>query len=129
MARVLIVDDNQLNLELARDILEMDDFEVEIAESGSEGIEKAKQAIPDLVLMDLRMPEMDGLEAMQIIHNDASTCHIPVVVLTASVMKGEQDRLMAAGFDAFLQKPIDPSKFADEVTSLLNCRSKQLEEQ
>jgi len=129
MAHVLIVDDNQLNLELARDILEMDDFDVEIAESGAEGVEKAKQDIPDLVLMDLRMPEMDGLEAMQIIHNDASTCHIPVVVLTASVMKGEQDRLMEAGFDAFLQKPIDPSSFADEVSGLLNCRKVQEVEQ
>jgi len=129
MARVLIVDDNQLNLELARDVLEMDDFEVEIAESGAEGVDKARESIPDLVLMDLRMPEMDGMEAMQIIHNDASTSHIPVVVLTASVMKGEQDRLMEAGFDAFLQKPIDPSSFADEVTGLLNCRKVQTVEQ
>jgi len=116
---ILIVDDNLLNLELAHDVLELANFDVELAASGMEGVEKARERQPDLVLMDLRMPGMSGLEAMQQLHNDATTRHIPVVVLTASAMKGEQERLMQAGFDGYIQKPIDPSVFADEVSSFL----------
>jgi len=119
MARILIVDDNALNLELAQDVLEMSGFEVKTADSGAEGVAKAREMQPDLVLMDLRMPGMSGREAMRVLHDDAATCHIPVAVLTASAMKGEQKRLLQQGFDAYIQKPIDPSTFADEVRSLL----------
>jgi two-component system cell cycle response regulator DivK len=119
MARILIVDDNELNLELAHDVLELGGFEVETAESGAEGVEKARAAHPDLILMDLRMPGMSGLEAMHTLHDDEATRHIPVAVLTASAMKGEQERLLREGFDAYMQKPIDPSTFADEVRVLL----------
>ncbi|MDQ6955797.1 MAG: response regulator [Mariprofundaceae bacterium] len=119
MPTVLIVDDNLLNLELAADVLELAGFDVMMASSGRESIEKAEQAIPDLVLMDLRMPEMSGLEAMQALHNNQITSNIPVAVLTASAMKGDEERLLQSGFSAYLQKPIDPSRFADQVTELI----------
>jgi CheY-like chemotaxis protein len=120
MAKILIVDDNLLNLELATDVLELADFDVVTACSGKESIEKAKQTLPDLVLMDLRMPEMSGLDAMLALHRNETTSHIPVVVLTASAMKGEAERLINSGFFAYLQKPIDPSCFADQITAFLN---------
>ncbi len=123
MARVLIVDDNLLNLELASDVLELSGMEVATASSGEEGIEKAKIWRPDLVLMDLRMPEMSGLEAMQALRRDDATADIPVAVLTASAMKGDEERLLESGFSAYLQKPIDPSCFAEQVSRLLQSRS------
>jgi len=119
MARILIVDDNELNLELIRDVLELDGFEVDTAISGENGVKKAYAMQPDLVLMDMRMPGMNGVEAMRVLKADASTGHIPVAVLTASAMKGDAERLLAAGFDAYLEKPIDLASFADEVRSLL----------
>lgn len=119
MARILIVDDNELNLELAGDVLALEGFEVDMATSGEDGVKKARAMQPDLVLMDMRMPGMSGLEAMRVLKADAATNHIPVVVLTASAMKGDAKRLLAEGFDAYLQKPIDLASFADEVCSLL----------
>jgi len=122
-ARVLIVDDNLLNLELAADVLELEGFDVITANSGREGVKKAKQYHPDLVLMDLRMPEMSGLEAMEELRGHAETRDIPVVVLTASAMKGDRERLLDSGFYAYLQKPIDPSCFAEQVAALLERRA------
>lgn len=119
MALILIVDDNELNLELACDILELEGFETVTAGSGPEGIEKAKSLMPDLILMDLRMPGMSGLEAMQVLRASDSTHGIPVAVLTASAMKGEEERLLDKGFNAYLQKPIEPSKFGQQVSLLL----------
>jgi len=119
MATILIVDDNLLNLELASDVLEMADFDVITADSGRVAIEKAEQIHPDLILMDLRMPEMSGLEAMLELHRNEVTRDIPVAVLTASAMKGDEEQLLDSGFSAYLQKPIDPSRFADQVAALL----------
>jgi len=119
MATILVVDDNLLNLELAADVLELADFNVITASSGRESIEKAAQAQPDLILMDLRMPEMSGLDAMLELHHNKATCDIPVAVLTASAMKGDEEHLLNSGFFAYLQKPIDPSRFAEQVADLL----------
>jgi two-component system cell cycle response regulator DivK len=119
MALILIVDDNELNLELANDVLELEGFEVVTASSGPESIEKAKSLMPDLILMDMRMPGMSGLDAMLVLRSNDSTRGIPVAVLTASAMKGEEERLLASGFDAYLQKPINPSKFGEQVNLLL----------
>jgi len=121
MRRILIVDDNALNLELARDILELDGFEVETASAGDEGVAMVRRNPPDLVLMDLRMPGISGLEALAILRKDGFD-DLPVVVLTASVMKGEKERLLDMGFNGFLQKPIDAASFSDEVSSFLRKR-------
>ena len=121
MRRILIVDDNALNLELARDVLELDAFEVETASTGEEGVAMVRSNPPDLVLMDLRMPGISGLEALEILRRDGFD-DLPVVVLTASVMKGEKERLIGMGFNGFLQKPIDAGSFADEVSSFLKKR-------
>ena len=75
---------------------------------------------PDLILMDLRMPEMSGLDALQVLRERESTRDIPVAVLTASAMKGDEERLLNSGFSAYLSKPIDPATFGGEVQSLLD---------
>jgi len=118
MPRILIVDDNAMNLELARDVLELDGFDVETADSGEAGVAMVRSGPPDLVLMDLRMNGISGLEALQIIRQDGYH-DLPVVVLTASVMKGEKERLIEMGFDGFMQKPIDAGSFSDEVSLFL----------
>lgn len=116
---VLIVDDNPLNLELACDVLELEGFHVCIVDDGEKSIVTAQQNLPDLILMDLRMPGMSGLEAMHELRKSENTRHIPIVVLTASVMAGEEARLLAEGFDGFMQKPISPATFADEVRAYM----------
>lgn len=118
--KVLIVDDNELNLELAADVLEMEGFDVRTATSGAEGIRMAEAWHPDMILMDLRMPEMSGLDALQVLRERESTRDIPVAVLTASAMKGDEERLLNSGFSAYLSKPIDPATFGGEVQSLLD---------
>lgn len=117
--KILIVDDNPLNLELACDVLELEGFHVTLVDSGEESIIVSQQNLPDLILMDLRMPGMSGIDALHGIRKHAITQNIPVVVLTASVMAGEKDRLLAEGFDGFMQKPISPATFADEVRAFL----------
>lgn len=119
MARVLVVDDNPLNVELAADALELDGFEVLLAEGGEEGVARALETGPDLVLMDMRMPGMNGLEAMRELRRHEKTCDIPVVALTASAMKGDRERLLKEGFDGYLEKPIDLETFSDDVRSFL----------
>lgn len=116
---ILIVDDNPLNLELACDVLELEGFHVSLVDSGEKSIAHARKKIPDLILMDLRMPGMSGLDALHELRKHATTKDIPIVVLTASVMSGEEDRLLAEGFDGFMQKPISPASFGDEVRAFL----------
>jgi len=116
---VLIVDDNPLNLELAADLLELASWDVRTAESGAMAIAQARSNPPDLILMDMRMPGMSGLEALLELRNWDETRDVPIVVLTASVMLGEKERLLQAGFDGFMQKPISVASFAEEVGSYL----------
>jgi len=115
MSKILVVDDNELNLLLACDALELVGHEILAAANGSEGIDIAVSGNPDLILMDLRMPVINGEEAMQKIKADARTRHIPVIALTASAMRGEREQLLAMGFNGYISKPIDVTSFAGEV--------------
>jgi len=112
---VLVIDDNALNVELVVGVLEVEGFEVLTATDGRKGVACALAQKPDVVLMDLRMPGMSGMEAMRELRDDPETRDIPVVVLTASAMKGDREQLLEIGFDGYLGKPIDPVTFADEV--------------
>jgi len=116
---ILIVDDNPLNLELACDVLELDDFNVTLVDSGEKAIPIAQENPPDLILMDLRMPGMSGLDTLHELRKSDITRDIPIIVLTASVMAGEAERLLAEGFDGFMQKPISTASFANEVRAYL----------
>jgi two-component system cell cycle response regulator DivK len=112
---VLIVDDNERNLRLARDVLRFAGFRTIEAATGGEGISLALDHLPDVILMDIRLPDVDGAEAARRLKNDPRTARIPVVALTSLAMKGDRDSLLAAGFDGYLEKPISVSEFPEQV--------------
>ncbi len=117
---VLIVDDNEKNMKLARDVLRYAGFRTLEATSGSESISLAVGHLPDVILMDIRLPDMDGTAAARRIKDDERTARIPVVALTSLAMKGDRELLLAAGFDGYLEKPISVREFPDQVRSF--CR-------
>jgi CheY-like chemotaxis protein len=118
-ARILIIEDNEDNLELIRLLLERGGFEVLAASDGVEGLQVTQQEQPDLILLDLAMPEMDGWTVLDTLKADPETQGIPVVVVTAHAMLKDQLRAMAAGCDGYITKPIQAMTFADQVGSYL----------
>jgi CheY-like chemotaxis protein len=114
---VLVVEDNPLNMELTTDVLEVAGFAVCQAFTAEEGIELARSARPDLVLMDVSLPGMDGLTATGILKADATLRSIPVVALTAHAMSGDRERVLAAGCDGYITKPIDTRGLVGSVSA------------
>ncbi len=114
---VLIVDDNEKNLRLARDVLRLGGFETVEASTGAEGVELARQLRPAVILMDIRLPDMDGTDALRRLKLHARTASIPVVALTSLAMKGDRDWLMSCGFDGYLEKPISVRELPGQVRS------------
>ena len=112
---ILIVEDNDKNLKLARDVLRYRGFRTLEAMTAADGIALAVEHGPDLVLMDIQLPDADGVSALQRLRTEPSTRAIPVVAFTASVMEADRQRLSVAGFDGYLAKPIDVKTFPDEV--------------
>jgi two-component system cell cycle response regulator DivK len=112
---VLIVDDNERNLRLARDVLEFAGLRTLVASTALEGLRVAGDMAPDVILMDIRLPDIDGPAALELLRADPSTARIPVVAVTSSAMMGDRERLLAAGFDGYLEKPINVREFADQV--------------
>jgi two-component system cell cycle response regulator DivK len=116
---ILIVDDNAHNVKLARDVLRYAGFRTLEATGGEEGVALASEHLPDLVLMDIRMRDMDGTAALRLLKANERTADIPVVALTSSTMKGDRERFLAEGFDGYLEKPISVREFPDQVRSHL----------
>jgi two-component system cell cycle response regulator DivK len=114
---VLVDDDNEKNMKLARDVLRFAGFQTLEATSGGESISLAHEHLPDVILMDIRLPDMDGTVAARMLKDDARTARIPIVALTSLAMKGDRELLLAAGFDGYLEKPIDVREFPDQVRS------------
>lgn len=112
---VLIVEDNDKNLKLARDLLEVTGFRVIAAGSAEAGIVLAREQRPDLVLMDVQLPGMDGFAALAALRGDPATASLKVVAFTASVMNEDLRRINAAGFDGYIAKPISAREFPDQV--------------
>ena len=119
MSTILIVEDNDKNMKLARDILQAKGYATLEAVTGEEGVKAAKEKVPDLVLMDIQLPGINGIEAFRQIRADAKTARIPVVALTASVTPTDRSEITAAGFDAFIGKPINLKEFLETVKRLL----------
>jgi two-component system, cell cycle response regulator DivK len=122
-AVVLLVEDNERNLKLARDVLEYAGFRVLVAMTGEEAVARAQLVSPDLILMDLQLPGIDGHAALSLLRGDERTSGIPVVALTAFAMAKDRDRAMAAGFDGYLEKPINVRRFPDQVREHLKSES------
>ncbi len=112
---VLIVEDNEKNMKLARDILQYHGFATVEATTGEDGVALAASRTPSVILMDIQLPGIDGVTALERIRKDAATSRIPVVAMTASVMKEDRERFDRAGFDGFITKPIDVKRFPDQV--------------
>lgn len=121
MHRVLYIEDNRDNRLLVRRILLASDFDIEMLEAGSalEGIRIAREQKPDLILMDLSMPDVDGLTATRTLRAFPETQHIPIIAVTANVMQADKTRTLAAGCVGYIGKPIDVDKFPQEVLSYL----------
>ena len=118
-ALILIVEDDDRSRKLLRDVLQFHGFRTMEAVTGELGIERAARDLPDLILMDIRLPGMDGLEALRLLRADPATAAIPVIAVTASVMRGDEHRFLNAGFNGYIPKPIDVVAFASEVRSQL----------
>jgi two-component system cell cycle response regulator DivK len=119
MSLVLIIEDNEKNMKLARDILQAKGYKTVEAETGEEGVKLAKERKPDLVLMDIQLPGINGIEAFRQLRAEAATAKIPVVALTASVTPTDRSQITAAGFDAFISKPISLKEFVETVKRLI----------
>lgn len=118
MSLVLIVEDNEKNMKLARDVLQAKGYQTVEAVTGEEGVKLTGERKPDLVLMDIQLPGISGIEALKQIRADAATAAIPVIALTASVTPTDRGLITAAGFDAFISKPINLKEFLDTVKRL-----------
>ena len=112
---VLIVDDNRMNLKLARDLLRASGFRTLQAESGAGGIALATEHLPDVILMDLRLPDMHGTDAARTLADAAQTARIPIVALSAVPFEGDGEWLLTAGFAGYLEKPISVREFPEQV--------------
>jgi two-component system cell cycle response regulator DivK len=122
---VLIVDDNEKNVKLARDVLRFAGFRTLEARSGEDGISLAAEHLPDVILMDIRLPDMYGTAAARKLKDDSRTERIPVVALTSFAMKGDRERFLAEGFDGYLEKPISVRQFPEQVRSYCNVEAQR----
>jgi len=115
MARILVVEDSPTNMMLSVDLLEHAGHTVLQAVRADLGLEMAARELPDLILMDIQLPDMDGMSATRILKADPKTSHIPVIALTASAMKGDRERILEAGCDGYIEKPIRYKTFLEQV--------------
>ena len=119
MSTILIVEDNEKNMKLVRDILQHQGHATLEAVTGTDGVRIAKKAKPDLVLMDIQLPDIDGIAALRQIRAEPLLDAMPVLAVSASVMPDEQHKIVTSGFDAFITKPINLKQFRDTVQRFL----------
>src|SRR5574341_1382043 len=123
--RILLVEDNPMNRRVSEVLLKAQGYIVDEARDGQEALEKIKMQLPDLILMDLQLPGLDGFAATRIIKQDDATKTIPIVALTAYAMSGDAERALDAGCDGYITKPIDPDEFHKVVASYLKPASRK----
>jgi two-component system, cell cycle response regulator DivK len=123
MSLVLIVEDNERNLELVRDILQAKGYGTLEAGTAEEALKIARTRAPDLILMDIQLPGMGGIEGLRALRAEPSIARIPVVAITASVMMADREQIMRAGFDSFIEKPITVKSFLEVVEDVLRMRT------
>ena len=116
---VLIVEDNELNMKLFNDLLEANGNATLRTRSGVEAVALAREHMPDLILMDIQLPEVSGVEVTRWLKEDAALRHIPVIAITAFAMKGDEEKIRQGGCEAYLSKPISVAKFLETVNACL----------
>ena len=121
-ALILIVEDNENNRMLVRDVLQSRGYQTAETDSGEEGVRLARERRPALILMDIQLPGMNGMEALKLLRADAATRDIPVMAVTASAMTQDRHKIMAAGFDAYQSKPINVREFIEAIRAVLTAR-------
>ena len=119
--KVLIIEDNVLNMVLVKDLLELEGYEVLEATEAETGIQIARENLPDLILMDIQLPGMDGLTATKIIVEDDNLKSIPVIALTSHAMQGDEEKSLDSGCRGYLTKPIDTRNFADSIKNFMSA--------
>jgi two-component system cell cycle response regulator DivK len=119
---VLIVDDNEKNMKLARDVLHFAGFRTLEAATGGAGVTLAVEHLPDVILMDIRLPDIDGTDAARQLKGDPRTAQIPIIALTSLAMEGDREWFLSAGFDGYLEKPISVRELPDQVRSHCTVR-------
>ncbi|AVO44904.1 response regulator [Phreatobacter cathodiphilus] len=118
---VMIVEDNELNMKLFHDLLEANGYRTIQTRNGTEALSLAREHHPDLILMDIQLPEVSGLDVTRWIKEDETIRHIPVIAVTAFAMKGDEERIRAGGCEAYLSKPISVNKFIETVRHFLGA--------
>ena len=121
--RILVVEDNALNLKLVRDVLRVAGYEVVEATTGEQGVALAMESRPDLILMDLQLPGIDGFEALRSIRSDPRIRRVPVVAVSAFAMKADRERAFRDGFDGYLEKPISVRTLPAQISGFLRGHS------
>ena len=122
MSLILIVEDNAKNLKLVRDVLQVKGYETCEAGTAEDGLKIARERAPDLILMDIQLPGMSGIDALRALRAEPETAGIPVIAITASVMQQDRKEIMRAGFDGFIEKPFNLRNFIDTVQKTLHAR-------
>ena len=123
MPRILIVEDNEDNRELITFILEHHGYETEIATCGEDGVAAAAANVPDAILLDIQLPDIDGLEVLHRIRTSINGAEVPIVAITSHAMSGDRDRLLAAGCNGYIEKPINPATVVDQIQGMLKLAS------
>jgi CheY-like chemotaxis protein len=122
---ILVIEDNKLNMKLVSGMLSLGDYTMLEAMDAEMGIQMAREYLPDLILMDIQLPGINGLEATKIISNDANLKDIPILALTSYAMEGDKEKALAAGCVGYITKPIDVKKLLETVTSFLKRGEKK----
>ena len=123
MSLILIIEDNEKNMKLARDVLQARGYQTLEAVTGEDGVRLAKERRPDLVLMDIQLPGINGIDALRQLRADPATARVPIVAFTASVTPTDRTQISQAGFDGFLSKPINLKEFLETVRRVLESRT------
>ena len=118
--KILIVEDNELNMKLFHDLLEAQGYEILETREGLQALSLAREHRPDLILMDIQLPEISGLEVTKWLKDDESLASIPVIAVTAFAMKGDEERIREGGCEAYISKPISVGPFLDTIRKLLD---------
>ncbi|MEQ9325980.1 MAG: response regulator [Rhodospirillales bacterium] len=118
--KILIVEDNELNMKLFNDLLQAHGYETLQSKDGKEALKLARDNMPDLILMDIQLPEISGLEITRMLKEDEGLKHIPVIAVTAFAMKGDEEKIREGGCEGYIAKPISVGNFLETVASFLN---------